>query len=243
MKVIAVSIQKGGTGKTTTAAALAQAAAQDGKRVLSIDLDPQGNLSFSLNGMMNQQSSFDLLNGTPANEIIQKTESGIDLIPAGWNLSTIKSETGSARRLQNALEPIKKKYDFIIIDTPPTMGELQLNGLQAATDVIIPLQADTFGLQALYQISDTIEAVKQTSNPGLNVLGILFTRHNNRNNLARIMVDNITEIADQLNYPILGEIREAVVIKETAAMQTNLYEYAPKSKPAIDYLEIYKKVR
>ena len=149
MKVIAVAIQKGGTGKTTTAAAIAQAATYKGQKVLAIDLDPQGNLSFALAAEMNRRGSYDLLQGTPAADLIQKSRQGMDIIPASWNLSTVTSGKGSARRLQKAIEPLKKDYDLIVIDPPPTAGELQYNALQAATGLIIPLQADIYNLQSL----------------------------------------------------------------------------------------------
>ena len=110
----------GGTGKTTTTAALAQAAAYKGKRVLAIDLDPQGNLTFALGYQPSNRGcdSYNMLIGTsPAEELVDKTRQGIDIIGASWNLQTISSTRGSARRLQNAIGPLKKKYDVIIIDT------------------------------------------------------------------------------------------------------------------------------
>ena len=126
MEVLAVAIQKGGTGKTTTAAVLAQAAAHKGKKVLAIDLDPQGNLTFALGGSGTGGSSFDLLQGTAAADVIQQC-SGIDVIAANWGLSTIASGKGSARRLQAAIEPIKNNYDLIInIANPAIFLGLQL---------------------------------------------------------------------------------------------------------------------
>ena len=132
MQIITVAIQKGGTGKTTTAAAVVQAAAYRGRSVLAIDLDPQGNLSFTLAADTSKPGSYDLLGGAAAADLIQH-KPGYDVIPASWNLSTITSGRGSARRLQKAIEPLKKEYDLIVIDTPPTAGELQYNALQAAT--------------------------------------------------------------------------------------------------------------
>ena len=134
MRIITIAVQKGGTGKTTTAAALAQAAAYKGRRALAIDLDPQGNLSVTLAAQMIPEAgnSYNLLMGLPAADLIQTTEQGIDVIPACLDLATISSGKGSARRLQRALEPIKNNYDLIVIDTP-TAAELQYNALQAAT--------------------------------------------------------------------------------------------------------------
>ena len=159
MQIITIANQKGGTAKSTTAAALAQAAAHRGRRTLAIDLDPQGNLSFFLAADVTRAGAFEVLEGQPAAEAIQPAAGGADVIPASWNLQTISSSRGSARRLRAALEPIRAGYDLIIIDTPPTAGELQYNALMAATDLLIPLQADIVGLQGLYQMTDTARQI------------------------------------------------------------------------------------
>lgn len=241
MAILAVANQKGGTGKSTTAAALAQAAAAQGKKALAIDLDPQGNLSFSLAADMNRGTSFDLLQGGKAAQLIQRSPCGPDIIPASRNNSTITSSRGSAKRLQRALLPVQLAYDLIIIDTPPTAGELQYNALQAATGLIIPLQADIYSLQGLYEIAETAAQIKQ-SNPALEIAGVLITRHNERSTIARQMKENITSAAAALGIPYLGAIREGVAIREAQALQENLFLYAPKSKPALDYMKIYKTI-
>lgn len=240
MQIITIANQKGGSGKTATAAAIAQAAAHDGKNVLAIDLDPQGNLSFSLGAAMDRKTSLDLLEGEPARHVIQHC-GGLDVIPSSWNAQTISSTAGSAKRLQRALQPVKSRYDLILIDTPPTGGELQYNALQASTGLIIPLQADIFGLQGLYQIADTAEQIKR-SNPALTVTGVLFTRHNPRSTLARQMQEAIEKAAKEMGIPVLGAIREGVAIREAQALQADLYEYAPKAKPAQDYMQLYKTI-
>lgn len=241
MQIIAVAIQKGGTGKTTTAAALAQAAAYKGKRVLAIDLDPQGQLGFTLGAGPGTGNSYDLLNGELAADLIQEISPVLHVIPASWNLSAITSGKGSARRLQQALTPVKKKYDLIIIDTPPTAGELQYNAMQAATDLVIPLQADIYNLQSLYQITDAARQIR-TSNRSLKITGIVFTQYDGRSTIARQMQETIRQQADNMGVPYLGEIRAGVAVKEAAALQRSLFEYAPRSKPAQDYLALYEKV-
>ncbi len=243
MKILAVAIQKGGTGKTTTAACLAQAAAYHGSRVLAIDLDPQGNLSFALGEDISQDhgSSLGLLSGLPPEEQIQTTAQGIDLIPACGDLATATSGRGSARRLQDAIRPLIPKYDLIVIDTPPTAGELQYNAMQAATGLVIPLQADIYNLQSLYQITDTARLI-QESNPALQILGCVITQCDTRSTIARQMQQAITEQAASIGVPCLGTIRTGVVVKEAAALQQSLYDYAPKSKPAADYLALYNAV-
>ena len=239
MQILTFTTQRGGTGKTTTAAAIAQAAALDGKKVLAVDLDPQGNLTYTLKADPAQGGSYELLTGTPARRLIQATEGGIDVIPAKWALSTITSGIGSAKRLQTGLKPVRGRYDFIVIDTPATAGELQYNALQAATGLIIPIQADVYGLQGLYQISEAAEQFKR-SNPELTVKGIVFTRHNGRSTLARQMKETIITAARDRGIPYLTEIRAGVAIQEAQALQTNLFKYAPKSNPAQDYLNLYE---
>ena len=243
MDILTVAIQKGGTGKTTTAAVLAQAAAHAGRKALAIDLDPQGNLSFALGAQMIPETgnSYNLLMGLPPEELTQTTKQGMDVIPATWDLSTISSGKGTARRLQRAIEPIKDKYDLIIIDTPPTAGELQYNALQAATGLLIPLQADIFSIQSLYQITDTARQI-QGSNPDLSITGILLTRYDGRSTISRQMREAIEQTAADMGVPCLGAIRAAVAVKEAAALQRSLFEYAPKCKPAADYMALYDRI-
>ena len=238
MQTITLANQKGGTAKSTSAAALAQAAAHRGRRVLVIDTDPQANASFFLAADVNRPGAFEVLNGLPAAEAIQATAGGLDVIPASWNLQTISSSRGSARRLKAALEPIAGGYDLIIIDTPPTAGELQYNALMAADSLIIPLQADIVGLQGLYQMADTARQIQQ-SNPDLTITGYILTRSGGRSTLARQMAETIQARAQEMGIPFLAAIREAVAIREAQTLQRSLYEYAPRSKPAADYMELF----
>ena len=240
-RVISVSIQKGGTGKTTTAAALAQAAAYMGKKALAIDLDPQGNLSFALRADTRGAGAFEFLNGADFQNVIQTTAQGLDVIPASWNLATITSGKGTARRLQQAIGQITGLYDLITIDTPPTAGELQYNALQAATGLIIPLQADIYNMQSLYQITDAARQI-QGSNPALSIMGFILTQYDGRSTISRQMKEVITDQAAAMGVPYLGAIRAAVAVKEAAALQRSLFEYARRSKPAADYLEIYNRI-
>ena len=239
--ILAIANQKGGTGKSTTAAALAQAAAHRGRRVLAVDLDPQGNLSYFLAADVNRPGAFEVLDGLPAADAIQATAGGLDVIPASWNLQTITSSKGSARRLKAALKPVAGRYDLIIIDTPPTAGELQYNALMAADSLIIPLQADIVGLQGFYQMADTARQIQQ-SNPDLTITGYILTRSGGRSTLARQLADTIQARAQEMGIPFLKAIREAVAIREAQTLQRSLYEYAPRSKPAADYLELLDKL-
>lgn len=240
MEILTVAIQKGGTGKTTTAAALAQAAVYKGLQVLAVDLDPQGNLSYALaaNPAAETGTAYNLLTGAPAAECMHTTPQGLDIIPADRDLATITTGTGSARRLRQALEPIKGDYDLIVVDTPPTAGELQYNALMAADGLIIPLQADAYNLQSLYQMAATAQQI-QESNDTLQILGIVFTQHDGRSIISRQMQTTIINSAAKMGVPYLGTIRGAVAIKEAAALQKSLYQYAPKSKPAADYMDVF----
>ena len=238
--ILTIANQKGGSAKSTTAAALAQAAAHKGKRCLALDLDPQGNLSFFLDANPNRPGAAELMEGHPAADTIQRAGT-LDVIAASWSLQTISTSRGSARRLKAALDPIAGQYDLIVIDTPPTPGELQYNALMASDSLIIPLQADIVGLQGLYQMADTAKQIQQ-SNPELTIKGYILTRHGSRSTLARQLTATIAERAQEMGIPYLTAIREAVAIREAQTLQRDLYEYAPTSKPALDYLTLYDRI-
>lgn len=243
MKVITVTVQKGGVGKTTTAAALAQAAVYRGRRALAIDLEPQGNLGFALgaNPAAETGTAYNLIMGAPAAECIQTTAQGIDFIAADIDLATITSGTGSARRLRRALEPIRDSYDLIIIDTVPTPGELMYNALMAADGLVIPLEADAYNLQSLYQMTNTARQI-QAANDDLQILGLVLTKHDNRTTFGRQLREMATKQAAEQGIPFLGAIRNTIKVKEAAGLQKSLFSYAPARPAAIDYLEIYSKV-
>lgn len=239
MQILTIANQKGGTAKTATAAAITQAGAAQGLKVLAIDMDPQANLTFAIGGNTRAAGSFELLEGNPARQTIQETAQGIDLIAASRNLATLQTTTGSARRLQRALQPIRSIYDLIIIDTAPTAGEALYNALQASTGLLIPLQADIFGLQGLYQIADTAKQISR-SNPALTVKGFCLTRYDSRSTLKRQMRDTITAKAAELGIPCLAAIREGIAIQEAISLQQSIFSYAPKAKPVQDYMNLYK---
>lgn len=239
MKVITAAVIKGGVGKTTTCTALAQAAAADGKRVLAIDLDPQGNFSFFIGADQTAPGSYALLHGEAPENLIQRTEQGIDAIAANQDLAIEKTTPGSAKRLQRALEPLKKKYDLVFIDTPPQMGELTFNALQASTGLIIPLETDHGSLQGLFRIVDIAHQM-QRHNAGLTIYGVILTRYDNRPRLNRYLRDAIRDQGENIGAPLLMEIRAGIAVKEAQAMQQSLYQYAPRSKPAQDYKQLLR---
>ncbi|MCD7711991.1 MAG: ParA family protein [Firmicutes bacterium] len=241
-QIITTAAIKGGTGKTATAGALAQAAAAAGKRVLAIDLDPQSNLSIWLKADLSRAGSYDILTGrADTAAAIQPTESGIDLLAGGANLSAIKTTPGSARRLEKALEPLAGQYDFTVIDTAPAMGELQNNALYASTGLIIPLETDSNSLQGLYQILDIAQHIQQ-SKPTLQILGVVITKYDSRPKINRFLHDTIKEKAAAAGAPFLAAISNSVSMREAMAMQQPLFEYAPKSRPAQDYKKLYQTI-
>ena len=244
--IITVSNQKGGTGKSTTAAAIATGAAYKGKKALAIDLDPQSNLSFVMGANPLDVGAYELMtqNATPA-QLIQHTSQG-DVIAGSLLLAaadTILKGDARIYALQRAIRPLKSRYDVIVIDTPPTLGTLLINALAAADKVIIPLQADVLSLQGLYQLTQTIRKAQSEYNKGLELAGILFTRYSNRTIIAREIMETMKSKSAELNVPILNStIRDGVAVREAQTLRQSLFEYAPKSKPAKDYLDLLAEI-
>ena len=236
--ILTFANSKGGTAKSTSAAALAQAATYKGVTALVVDADPQGNASHILGADTNRAGLFEVLEGrATAQEAIQTTPTGPDAIAASWQLQEITTSKGSAWRLKKALEPIRGKYQLVILDTPPTPGELQDNALLASDSLIIPLSADVLSLAGLFQMADTAQDFQ-----GLTIRGYLLTRHSARSTLSRQMAQTIEAEAQARAIPFLGAIREAVAIREAQALQQSLYTYAPRSNPAQDYLSLLDKL-
>lgn len=243
--IIAVCNQKGGQAKSTTAQAIATGATKIGRKSLAIDLDPQGNLSFSMGGNGADAGTYELITGKlKPGQIIQHTQQG-DIIPASISLATADSKlTGDNRAtaLRDALRPIKSKYDVITIDCPPTLNILLINALMAADIVIIPITADMYALQGLYLLKDSIQDAQKV-NAGLKIGGVLFTKHNTRTVLARELTEVITEKCGELHIPIYKTtIREGVAIREAQTQRASIFDYAPKSKPAADYMQLIKEI-
>lgn len=236
---IAVINQKGGVGKSTTSNAIGAGLFQRGYKVLFIDLDAQGNLSYSMKCENKPLSSLEVLTGTAtAREATLTTPQG-DIIPASPALAsadTIITDTGREYRLKEALEPLKEVYDYIIIDTPPALGTLTINALTACDSVIIPAQADIYSLQGIGQLNQTIQTVKRYCNSDLTIKGIVITRYSPRAVLTRDMTDLLEDTAKQLNTKVFtSRIRECIALKEAQASQTDIFTYNPRSNAGIDY--------
>lgn len=243
---IAIINQKGGVGKSTTSNALGAGLFLKGYKVLYIDLDAQGNLSYSMKATNKAITSLEVLTGTATSEeAIVNTPQG-DLIPASSALASVDAiltDTGKEYRLLEAIEPLKKKYDYIILDTPPALGTLTINALTVCNSVIIPAQADIYSLQGIGQLSQTIQTVKKYCNRELAIKGIVITRYNARSVLTRDMTDLLEETAKHLNTMLFNtKIREGIAIKEAQASQTDIYSYNSKSNGAIDYMELVEEL-
>lgn len=240
--IIAVCNQKGGVAKTATAQAIATGAAKIGRRSLAIDLDPQGNLSFSMGGNSADMGAYELLTGsaTPG-QIIQHTQQG-DLITASNRLALPFTGKDPGKLLAAALKPIKSKYDVITIDCPPALNILLVNALIAADVVIIPLTADMYALQGLYQLKQSIQDAQKV-NKGLKIGGAVFTRHSTRTILARDLTDVITDKCRELDIPTYKTvIREGVAVREAQTQRESIFDYAPRSNPAKDYKQLIKEI-
>lgn len=243
--IIAVCNQKGGVGKTATAQAIATGATKRGLNSLAIDLDAQGNLTFSMGGNSTDKGVYDLLTGkaTPG-QIIQHTQQG-DIMASSAELSAADStfkgtERGTA--LKDAIKPIKKKYDVITIDCPPALNTLLINALVAADLVIIPLTADMYAVQGLYNLKQTMDWA-QRHNKGLKIGGVLFTRHNTRTILARELTDVIEEDCKELGLPVYKTtIREGVAIREAQTYRMSIFDYAPRAKVTADYGQLLDEI-
>jgi chromosome partitioning protein len=174
-------------------------------------------------------------------QIIQATEQG-DIITASSNLALPFTGKDPGKLLAKALQPIKKKYDVITIDCPPALNILLANALIAADVVIIPLTADMFALQGLYQLKQSIQDAQKV-NPALKIGGVVFTRHNTRTILARDLTDVIADKCRELDIPVYKTvIREGVAVREAQTQRESIFNYAPRSNPAKDYKQLIKEI-
>ena len=261
MKTIAVINQKGGVGKSTTAAAVGAGLILKGYRVLFIDLDAQGNISHTLRATPNSSGIMAMLQEP---EIVRQTIEELPtaaitgskerkgaaavygVIASSNKLAaadTLLDSVGKEYRLKEALELIEPLYDYAIIDTPPALGILTVNALTAATVAIVPAQADIYSMQGIAQLSNTVNTIKKYCNPELAILGIVLTRYNSRAIISRELAELISSTAAKLNTKAYStKIRECTAIKESQAVRECIYTYAPKSNAAADYSALLSEI-
>lgn len=231
---------KGGSGKSTTAATLAQAAAYNGKRVLCIDLDPQRNLTMFTGGQADG-ASYRLMNGEPVADLVQKTPQGVDLIAAGVELATVTTRPGSASRLYNALQPIRRKYKYIFIDVPAMFGELSYNALFASDALIMPLGASIADLQGINDALEVIAQITQASQT-LKKFYSCVTNFYSLPKVNRNIRESLEEMTTAAGMVYAGTVRRCTALQEAQVFRESLYRYAPRCNAAIDYMEILKKI-
>jgi chromosome partitioning protein len=246
-RVLTIANQKGGVGKTTTAVNLAASLAAAERRTLLIDVDPQGNAGSAL-GIRRDDSDRTvyevLLDGLPLKEAIRKTElKFLDLVPASKHLVGAELELaehdGRESRLRRAVEEVEGEYEYIVIDCPPSLGLLTLNGLVAAQGVVIPLQCEYFALEGLADVLKTIELVKAAANPGLKVDGIVLTMYS-ANNLAN-------QVAEEIRSTFKGQVFKTVIprnvrLSEAPSHGKPILLYDVTSKGCQSYLELAREV-
>jgi chromosome partitioning protein len=244
-QVIVLANQKGGVAKTTTTLNLGVAFVESGYRVLLVDLDPQGNLTMSqgLNPDAIEQSMFDVLvHRLPMEHVIVKCEadiavSSIDLAGADMALS---SQIGRERALEKALAPIKDRYDYILIDTPPSLGLLTVNAFVAATAVIVPVQTEYLSLRGLVQLENTLSMVRENLNPRVEIVGIVPTMYDKRLTHSREADEILRENFGDLVYNT--RIRKTVRFAEAPVKGLSVLAYDPSGEAAAMYRDLAKEV-
>jgi len=246
--IIVIANQKGGVGKTTTAINLSAACALTGKRVLLLDLDPQGNSSLSF---VEPQSidggAFELFTELqePFENFIYPTKvEKLDIVPSKISLAKLEAKLvgdfDAIFRLRDRIEQIRSKYDLIFIDTPPTLGLITVNALVAANFVLIPIQSSYFALEGADDLLETIEKVRSRPNPELEILGVLVTLFDKRTSLSKDVEGHIRQVFGKKTFKTL--ISRSVRLEESPAHKETIFSYSPKSSGATEYHELSKEV-
>ena len=243
MITTAIVNQKGGVAKTTTSLNLGAGLIKRGKKVLFVDMDAQGNLTYSINiNKLNGNILDVLLKNSNINDCISEVTIGnskSSLIASTSLLSGADSkisEVGKEYRLKEALEALNDAYDYCILDTPPSLGILTVNAMTAADNIVITAQADVYSLQGIANLANNVMAVREYCNKSLKIKGILLTRYNDRAIITRQITNMLESNAKELETKLFNtKIRENIAIKEAQAKKSDIFTYAPKSNGTIDY--------
>lgn len=247
--ILAIANQKGGVGKTTTAFNLSSALALIGKSTLLVDIDPQAHSTVSVvnNSSQIDKSIYDVLvdSGVKIRDVIVKTsvpglEIAISKIAMAKLEPILLGEIDGHFRLRDVIEPIKKRYEFIIIDTPPTLGLITLNALVAATHILIPIQSSYLSLEGTDDLLETVIKIRKNVNPNLQVLGVLITLHDRRTNISRDAVERIKRVFGKKVFRTM--ISKSVKLEESPAYRESIFTYAPDSVGAMQYKKLAQEV-
>lgn len=246
--IIVIANQKGGVGKTTTAINLSAACALKGKRVLLLDLDPQGNSSLSFLEPQNiNGSAFELFTETaePFENFVYPTKiEKLHIVPSKINLAKLESKLvgdfDAIFRLRDRIEKIRADYDLIFMDTPPTLGLITVNALVAATHVLIPIQSSYFALEGTDDLLETIEKVRSRPNPDLDLLGIVVTLFDKRTSLSKDVEAHIRKVFGEKAFKTI--ISRSVRLEESPAHKETIFTYSPKSSGSVEYQQLCKEV-
>ena len=247
-RIIAIANQKGGVGKTTTAINLSSSLASMGKKVLSLDMDPQGNMTSGLGVDKDEaeKTVYDLIIGNAEVEecICKDALDNIDVLPSNINLSAAEIELIGVENkeyiLKNEIDKIKDNYDFIIIDCPPALSMLTINAMTTADSVIVPIQCEYYALEGLSQLIHTIELVKERLNPNLEIEGVVFTMYDARTNLSLQVVENVKDNLEQNIYKTIIPRNIRLAEAPSYGLPINLYD--PKSTGAESYMMLAEEV-
>ena len=246
--IISITNQKGGVGKTTTAINLAAALAQKGHKTLLIDLDPQGNSTMSyLDRKTVEKSMFDVLTDPDVKlkDVLRPSGlSDLDIAPARISLAKIESkllgEIDGHFRLKEKLDGIRRKYDAVLIDTPPTLGMITVNAMVASTHVLIPIQSSYFALEGTDDLLETIDKIKARPNPSLRILGVVITLHDKRTVIGKDVYDQIRGVFGDKIFKTT--ISKSVRLEESPAHQESIFTFAPRSSGAAEYYSLSEEV-
>jgi len=245
-KIVVISNQKGGVGKTTTAVNLGASLAVAEKRTLLIDLDPQGNASSGVGVTPNGGTSYELMLGAaPMSECIQNTHVAfLDVMPTDRRLAGAEVELVNQEQrehfLKKAVQPLRERYEFIIVDTPPSLGMLTLNALTAADSVLIPIQCEYYALEGLSQLLSTVQLVQRSLNPDLRLEGVLLTMWDGRLKLSNQVAEEAIEFFGETVYQT--KIPRNVRLSEAPSFGKPILLYDVECVGARSYLELAKEV-